>query len=169
MLVLQFFVGYSKFEACINDSLFIIFRIKLNRILKLFGKLLFNIPFAPYTMANVGSKVYKSFRIRHNFWLYSLFFFTVFLMFIILCFVGIFVSKDVWVIGLFSYLCFGACMAMIRRGARIQLKIEGSIVEDFVVSLFLYPCVAVQLELSTEPLTLDETEPSETEEERSLC
>ena len=142
---------------------------KLNRILKLFGKLLFNIPFAPYTMAKIGSKVYKSFRIRHNFWLYNLLFFTFFLMFILLCFIGIFLVKDVWVIGLFSYLCFGACMAMIRRGARIQLKIEGSIVEDFVVSLFLYPCVAVQLELSTDPLTIDETEPTEIEEGRPLC
>ena len=80
-----------------------------------------------------------------------------------------FVIKDVWAIGLFSYLCFCACMAMIRRGTRHQLKIEGSIVEDFVVSFFLFPCVAVQLELSTDTLGIDDAEPSETDEDRSLC
>ena len=135
--------------------------------MKLFGRLLFNIPFASYTMAKVGCKVYKSFRMRNKFWLYIIIFFGLFLTSIVLSCLE-FVMKDIWVIGLFFYLCFCTCLSLIRRKTRHEFKIEGNVVEDFLVSVFLYPCAVVQLELTTESLTIDDF-PTETEENKSLC
>ena len=140
---------------------------KLKQSMKLFGKLLFNILFASYTMTKVGCKVYKSFRMRHKFWLYNFVFFGFFVTSIVLSCLE-FVMKDIWVIGLFFYLCFCTCLSLIRRKTRHQLKIEGNVVEDFLVSVFLYPCAAVQLELTTDSLAIDDY-PSETEENKSLC
>ena len=140
---------------------------KLKQSIKLFGKMLFNIPFASYTMAKVGCKVYKSSSLRHQFGFYNFIFFSLFLTSIVLSCLE-FVMKDIWVIGLFFYLCFCTCLSLIRRNTRHQLKIEGNVVEDFLVSVFLYPCAAVQLELTTESLTIDDY-PSETEENKSLC
>ena len=66
-----------------------------------------------------------------------------------------------WVIGLFSYFCFCGCMAVIRKGTRNKLEIDGSIIEDFVVSVMLYPSVAVQLEIATANLMEREEEDKE--------
>lgn len=68
-----------------------------------------------------------------------------------MCIMEVLVS-GAWVIGLFSYFCFCGCMAVIRKETRNKLKIEGSIIEDFVVSVMLYPSVAVQLEVATATL-----------------
>ena len=54
--------------------------------------------------------------------------------------------EGAWVMGLFSYFCFCGCMAILRRDVRDKLGIEGSIIEDFVVTVVIYPSVAVQLE-----------------------
>ena len=54
--------------------------------------------------------------------------------------------KGAWVIGLFSYFCFCGCIAILRRDVRDKLGIVGSIIEDFVVTVVIYPSVAVQLE-----------------------
>lgn len=43
-------------------------------------------------------------------------------------------------------------MAIVRRKTRDTMGIEGSIIEDLAVSVILYPCVAVQLEMTTEDL-----------------
>ena len=121
---------------------------KVNRVIQLFGRLLFNIPFASFTLAKVGSRVSKSFRKRERYWLYTLLFFTLFILSIVFCIMEVLVS-GACVIGLFSYFCFCGCMAVIRKRTRNKLEIEGSIIEDFVVSVMLYPSVAVQLEIAT--------------------
>ena len=70
---------------------------------------------------------------------------------------GIFV-EGAWVIGLFSYLCFCGCMAVIRTRTRNILKIKGSLIEDLLVSVILYPNVAVQLETTVASLHPEENE-----------
>ena len=130
---------------------------KINRVVKLFGRFLFNIPFAPFTMAKVGTRVYKSFRNRICYCLYTLFFCVLFILSIVLTALDFLVS-GAWVIGLFSYLCFCVCMAVIRTKTRNKLEIEGSIIEDFMVSVILYPSVAVQLEQTTDDLSRREEE-----------
>ena len=134
---------------------------KVNRVIKLFGRFVFNIPFAPFTLAKVGSRIYKSFRRRHHYCVYTLLFFTLFILSILLCIMEVLVS-GAWVIGLFSYFCFCGCMAVIRKGTRNKLEIEGSIIEDFVVSVMLYPSVAVQLEIATANLMEREEEDNAT-------
>ena len=140
---------------------------KFYQSIKLFAKFLFNVPFASYTMAKVSNKIYNPYGGHYKFCLYTFMFFALFLISIVL-FCLEFVFSNVWVIGLFSYLCFCACLTTLRKATREHLKIGGSVVEDFVVSLLLYPCVAVQLEETMENLIIEESS-SETEEDRSLC
>ena len=129
---------------------------KVNQVAKLFGKFLFNIPFASFTMAKVGQRVYKSFRIRKYYCLYTIFYFLLFFISITMYIMEIWI-KGAWVIGLFSYFCFCGCMAMLRRDMRGELKIEGSIIEDFVVTAIIYPSVAVQLETTMSNLNNGKT------------
>jgi len=123
---------------------------KMERVVKLFGKFIFNIPFAPLTVTKVGSKIYNI-RKRHVYCLSTMFLFGLFIMSIVLCVLE-FVISGMWAIGLFVYLCFCACMAVVRGKIRDRLRIEGSIIEDFLVSVILYPSVAVQLEVTMDNL-----------------
>ena len=75
---------------------------------------------------------------------------------------GIFI-EGVWVIGLFSYLLFCGCVALIRTKTRDLLKIEGSIIEDLMVSVMIYPSVVVQLDLTTDRLHYEEDENEQVE------
>ena len=125
---------------------------KMKRLINLFGRFVFNIPFAPLTLTKVGHRVYnRSARKREFYCLYAMFFFTLFILSIVLCALEL-VVNGIWVIGMFVYLCFCGCMAIIRRKTRDKMGIEGSIIEDFAVSVILYPSVAVQLEMTTDNL-----------------
>ena len=128
---------------------------KINHVVKLFGKFLFNILFASFTMAKVGQQVYKSFHIRKYYCLYTIVYFTLFLVSIMMYVIEIWI-KGAWVIGLFSYFCFCGCMAILRRDVRDKLGIVGSIIEDFVVTVIIYPSVAVQLETAISSLKKQE-------------
>lgn len=128
-----------------------------DRILTLFGRLLFNIPFAPFTVAKVGTKVYKSLRTRKYYYLYLFLLVSLLIVSIIMGVLGIFI-EGVWVIGLFSYLLFCGCVALIRTKTRYLLKIEGSIIEDLMVSMLIYPSVVVQLDMTTQKLHYEEDE-----------
>ena len=130
---------------------------KFNRVIQLFGRLLFNIPFAPFTLAKVGSRASKSVRKRERYWLYTWLFLTLFIFSIVFCLMEVLVT-GAWVIGLFSYFCFCGCMAVIRKRTRNELEIKGSIIEDFAVSVMLYPSVVVQLEIATANLIEREQE-----------
>ena len=133
------------------------YSLKLNRTLTLFGKLLFNIPFAPFTISKVGTKVFKSLRTRKYYYLYLFLLVSLLIVSIIIGVLGVFI-EGVWVIGLFSYLLFCGCVALIRTKTRDLLKIEGSIIEDLMVSVLIYPSVVVQLEITTQNLHFEEDE-----------
>ena len=129
---------------------------KIKRLIKLFGKLLFNIPFAPFTLTKIGRRIYNTpLQKRRYYFLSAIFFFSLFILPIVLCALETIVS-GIWVTGLFLYLNFCGCMAVFRRKTRDKIGIEGSIIEDFVVSVLFYPSVAVQLELTTEDLCREE-------------
>ena len=130
---------------------------KLDRILTLVGRLLFNIPFAPFTVAKVGTNVYKSLRTRKYYYLYLFLLVSLLIVSMFMGVLGIFI-EGVWVIGLFSYLLFCGCVALIRTKTRDLLKIEGSIIEDLMVSVLIYPSVIVQLEMTTQNLHYEEDE-----------
>ena len=131
--------------------------LKLDRILTLFGRLLFNIPFAPLTMATVGTKVYKLLRTRKYYYLYLFLLVSLLIVSVVMGVLGIFI-KGVWVIGLFSYVLFCGCVSLIRTKTRDLLMIEGSIIEDLMVSVLIYPSVVVQLEMTTQGLHYKEGE-----------
>ena len=80
---------------------------------------------------------------------------TLFVLSITLCALEI-VVNGMWTIGLFAYICFCGCMAAVRGKTRDILGIEGNLVEDFVISLVFYPCVAVQLEVAIKDLCTKE-------------
>ena len=61
-------------------------------------------------------------------------------------------------IGLLTYLLFCGCVALIRTKTRDLLKIEGTIIEDLMVSVLIYPSVVVQLEMTTQGLHYEEDE-----------
>ena len=130
---------------------------EIDKVLLLFGKLLYNIPFAPLTISKVGTIVYKSFRRRRNYCLYLFLFNALYSLSIIMGLLGIFV-EGAWVIGLFLYLCFCCCMAVIRTRTRNILKIKGSLIEDLLVSVILYPNVAVQMETTVATLYPEEND-----------
>ena len=130
---------------------------KLDRILTLVGAVLFNIPFAPFTVAKVGTKVYKSLRTRKYYYLYLFLLVSLLIVSMIMVVLGVFI-EGVWVIGLSSYLLFCGCVALIRTKTREMLKIEGSIIEDLMVSVMIYPSVVVQLDMTTEGLHYEEDE-----------
>ena len=133
-----------------------IFRIEVRRLIKLFGKFLLNIPFAPITLTRVASRVYqKALRRRTMYCLCLTSFCTLFVLSITLCSLEI-VVNGMWTIGLFTYICFCGCMAAVRGKTRDILGIEGNLVEDFVISLVFYPCVAVQLEMAMKDLCTKE-------------
>ena len=130
---------------------------KLDSIITLVGRLLFNIPFAPFTVAKVGTKVYKSLRTRKYYYLYLFLLVSLLIVSMIMVVLGVFI-EGVWVIGLSSYLLFCGCVALIRTKTRDMLKIEGSIIEDLMVSVMIYPSVLVQLDMTTESLHYTEDE-----------
>ena len=130
---------------------------EIDKVLLLFGKLLYNIPFAPLTITKVGTIVYKSFRRRGNYCFYLFLFNALYSLSIIMGLLGIFM-EGAWVIGLFLYLCFCGCMAVIRTRTRNILKIKGSLIEDLLVSVILYPNVAVQMEKTVATLHPEENE-----------
>ena len=61
-----------------------------------------------------------------------------------------------WAIGLFLYLCFCCYTARLRMMARNKLYIDGHAMEDILCSIFLYPSVTMQLEMTLN-LRKDET------------
>ena len=135
---------------------------KVHQVIILFGRFLFNIPFASFTMAKVGQRVYTSFRIRKYYCLYTTCYFTLFFSSVVMYATEIWI-KGAWVIGLFLYFSFCGCLAVLRKDLRDKLEINGSIIEDFFVSVIIYPSVAVQLE--TEIANLNKKEANEEEQD----
>ena len=53
--------------------------------------------------------------------------------------------RGAWVISVFFYLAFCCQVALARCSLRIEEGIPGSILEDFLLSVTLYPCVLTQM------------------------
>jgi len=106
----------------------------------LFVKFLVNIFSAPYSMA-------KTYRLLHG----SAYFLPIIIVgYTLLSLSVIFqilqiVISGAWALGLVLYVVFAFMMGVVRSGARDKLGIPGSPLEDFCVSLLLYPSVALQM------------------------
>ena len=64
-----------------------------------------------------------------------------------------------WTIGIFFYLAFVTLIASVRIECRERFEINGNPLEDFFASLFLYPNVIVQLDLTTKVLKINSVKP----------
>merc|ERR1711936_1340921 len=60
-----------------------------------------------------------------------------------------------WSIGWFFYLVFVTVATSVRLQCRDRFNIIGNPFEDFFATLFLYPCVAVQLDETTKCIKKD--------------
>merc|ERR1719414_203711 len=61
-----------------------------------------------------------------------------------------------WALGVVCYIVFTFAISVIRQGAREKLNIPGNPLEDFFLSLILYPAVVVQM-LETLNITVNVT------------
>ena len=109
-----------------------------------------NTVLAPFTLAAIASRVYakqpsKSF----NFWIFLGIFTTVFTGTMLFLLLEI-KFQWAWAIAFFGYLTFCACIATVRKHAREKLDIPGHVIEDFLVSFFLYPIVVLQIKMTLE-------------------
>jgi len=122
----------------------------LKHRMKLFLSFCFNIPAAPFTVAVSLLRVSGGPGPGTNtpslpalIPLSLLLFLTVLLQVVQIAADGVFVFA--WVF----YIVFCAGVSIARGEVRKQLEIEGHPLEDFLISLFLYPSVALQMDLTT--------------------
>ena len=113
----------------------------------LFVEFLKNIFMAPWKLAIVKARLSASNKV----WLYSIPYIFFFVSFIVLIFLNMFYN-GCWAIALFSYLSFATCIASVRIQCRNRFGINGNPFEDFFASLFLYPNVILQLDVTTKIL-----------------
>jgi hypothetical protein len=118
------------------------------RDLDLFLGFLKNVFWAPMTIANVNRRLKGS----KGSWFMTVASLSTFLLCILFHLLEL-SFRGSWAIAWFWYLCFASVMASLRLEVREILGIAGSAVEDFFASLLLYPCCALQLDLSTTPMT----------------
>jgi len=113
---------------------------------KLFLRFLANLLLAPLTVAKTSSRVISP----SSFWpvLISLSFFL--LMFIFLHILQIIVD-GAWALAWCAFIAFSSGVSIVRSRTRNHLDIPGHSLEDFCLSLLLYPSVTMQMELSTRP------------------
>jgi len=112
---------------------------------KLFAQFLGNIILAPLTVAKTSARVWGPTSFIPV--LLCLSFLLV--MFIVLHVLQLAV-EGCWALAWVSYICFGSAVSMVRTRARAHLNISGHPLEDLCVSLLLYPCVALQMDMSTQ-------------------
>lgn len=113
-------------------------------IMRLFGKFIFNIFAAPWTIAAANARLSESDKV----WKYAIIPVFTFAMTIILHIAEI-GCNGCWAIAWFFYLCFASYAASVRLQCRSKCGIHGNPFEDFFAVLFMYPNVAVQLDETT--------------------
>ena len=110
-----------------------------------------NIFVAPLTIAIVASRVYgKTQEERNNWRPYAIPSFGLFFLFILFHFLELVVT-GCWAIAWFWYVCFICQITAVRIKTRKIHGIDGNASEDFFAALFLYPNVALQLDITTDP------------------
>ena len=126
----------------------ILYRLKLGKSAKLFGRFIQAVIMAPIMLSKIAAKLNSQSPEKSNkTWRYLIIFGGLYIGTILFLSLQI-ILDGCWAIGLFSYVCFCGCTAKLRMNARNILGIPGHPVEDFVCSLILYPSVAMQLEMT---------------------
>ena len=113
--------------------------------MKLFISFCFNIFAAPYTVAVAVARLKDSNRPS----LLTLIPLALLLLLAVLLQVLQLAVEGVFVFALVFYIMFCAGVSISRGEVRRHLDIEGHPLEDFLLSLILYPSVALQMDLST--------------------
>ena len=122
-----------------------VLRKKPKQAFELFLEFLKNIVLAPWTAAVAAHRLGGK---KNKLWVHALATVPFFLLAILLHLLEL-AAHGCWAIGWFWYLCFVVSITGIRLEARRKLEIHGNVFEDFFATLFFYPCVAVQLDVST--------------------
>eukprot|EP00088_Acartia_fossae_P056450 TRINITY_DN6574_c0_g1_i10.p1 TRINITY_DN6574_c0_g1~~TRINITY_DN6574_c0_g1_i10.p1 ORF type:complete len:871 (-),score=132.30 TRINITY_DN6574_c0_g1_i10:960-3572(-) len=108
--------------------------------LLLFIKFLINIPLAPFSLGKCCKYIYGSYTM-----IPAIIYFTLLLaLFVILHILEVGVP-GCYALAWVSYIAFAFSVSVVRQAARQKLDIQGNILEDFCVSLFLYPSVVLQI------------------------
>ena len=107
------------------------------------GRSIANILLGPVTLATASTRV-SSLGPKISKWALYLAPCTTFAM-IIVCLALQMVFKGAWVFSVFFYLAFCCQVAIVRCSMRQDEGIQGSLLEDFILSLLLYPAVCTQL------------------------
>jgi len=107
----------------------------------LLGKFLMNIVMAPYSAAECSKLVYGS-----SYFVPTLLFLSVTPSLAITLLSLQTVFDGSWALGVVCYIVFTFAISIIRQGAREKLNIPGSPLEDFFLSVILYPSVVVQMQ-----------------------
>lgn len=113
--------------------------------LSLFLKYIQNIILAQWTVAVSAHRLEDK---KANFWYYFIPMASFFILTILFHLLELAIH-GCWAIGWFWYLSFVLSVTGVRLSARRKFGIDGNVFEDFFSSLFFYPCVAVQLDLTT--------------------
>lgn len=133
-----------------------IFRSQGKETRKLAGSFLLNIFIAPIKLAKIAGKIYLKGAELSRWWAYGTLYIPLFSMTIIFGVLQLTYSWS-WAIAFFLYLTFCGCIAIVRMEVREKLGICGNILEDFLLSVLLYPGVIVQMERTLEkPYEKDE-------------
>ena len=125
-----------------------VLRKKPKEALTLFLEFLKNILLAPWTIAKAAHRLAGK---KNKIWVHALATVPFFLLAILLHLLEL-AAQGCWAIGWFWYLCFAVSATGTRLEARRKLEIHGNVFEDFFATVFFYPCVAVQLDMSTRDL-----------------
>jgi len=117
---------------------------------RLFMAFVRNILIAPFTLAKVAGRLHGKSAFWPTFVALSLL--LSFSIILNLCESLIFKLDGAWSLAIVVYVIFSFLTGTLRGQVRDRMDISGSSVEDFLLSLILYPSVALQVDLATEPL-----------------
>lgn len=117
---------------------------------RLFMAFVRNILIAPFTLAKVAGRLHGKSAFWPTFVALSLL--LSFSIILNLCQSLIFKLDGAWSLAIVVYVIFSFLTGTLRGQVRDRMDISGSSVEDFLLSLILYPSVALQVDLATEPL-----------------
>eukprot|EP00095_Tigriopus_kingsejongensis_P000207 maker-scaffold41_size498431-snap-gene-3.31 protein:Tk00207 transcript:maker-scaffold41_size498431-snap-gene-3.31-mRNA-1 annotation:"glycine betaine transporter -like" len=114
---------------------------------KLFCGFLINLVLAPFTVAQAHGRLTGNSRP----WVYIVTLCVLFGLFVLFHLLQL-VFDGAWAMAWFFYLTYACVVASVRIEVREHFKIAGNGIEDLFASILLYPCCALQLDLTTAPL-----------------
>ena len=129
----------GDFDITSNSNHFSISLLDMMNNMKLFIRFVVAFVVPWYFLGNANGKYTGKGGIGYTILLFSLFYSAILLSILEL------VVPNLGYVGLTIYFAFVAFCSKIRFNVRQRYNINGNLVEDFCASLFMYPCVAVQL------------------------